>query len=220
MGALTNSGRKTANFAGFYKGIQSAGAAIVWRMDSLGKSYMTEFLSNWILLACALAFVFPVIWFKINDHIAEEDELEYDGSNIDGHDTADNATEGDRVLGEKGAEGAATATYVDKTQVEEAVHPVKDAPCPRLQPRDEPRPSRYPAYAPRRPPPSSTELHTPIPNVEGDAEPGLRTRAVPEMTLAEAVAVLEAEAPEVLEEFYRRSIQASGVHRQNIPGDI
>lgn len=31
MGALTNNSRKLANFAGFYKGIQSAGAAIAWR---------------------------------------------------------------------------------------------------------------------------------------------------------------------------------------------
>lgn len=31
MGALTNNNRKLANFAGFYKGIQSAGAAGMWR---------------------------------------------------------------------------------------------------------------------------------------------------------------------------------------------
>ena len=30
MGALTNNGRKLANFAGFYKGIQSAGSAVTW----------------------------------------------------------------------------------------------------------------------------------------------------------------------------------------------
>ena len=31
MGSLSNNGRKLANFAGFYKGIQSAGAAGMWR---------------------------------------------------------------------------------------------------------------------------------------------------------------------------------------------
>lgn len=31
MGSLTNNSRKLANFAGFYKGIQSAGQAIAWR---------------------------------------------------------------------------------------------------------------------------------------------------------------------------------------------
>lgn len=31
MGSLSNNARKLANFAGFYKGIQSAGAAGMWR---------------------------------------------------------------------------------------------------------------------------------------------------------------------------------------------
>lgn len=43
MGALSNSGRKAANLAGFYKGIQSAGAAVFWRLDSLGVEFNTIF---------------------------------------------------------------------------------------------------------------------------------------------------------------------------------
>lgn len=43
MGALSNSGRKAANLAGFYKGIQSAGAAVFWRIDGLKKPYNTIF---------------------------------------------------------------------------------------------------------------------------------------------------------------------------------
>ena len=35
MGALSNDPRKLAYFAGFYKGIQSAGAAVVWRLDAV-----------------------------------------------------------------------------------------------------------------------------------------------------------------------------------------
>ena len=31
MGSLSNNARKLANFAGFYKGIQSAGGAGMWR---------------------------------------------------------------------------------------------------------------------------------------------------------------------------------------------
>jgi hypothetical protein len=46
MGSLSNSGRKTANFAGFYKGIQSAGAAIFWRLDLSEKPVMTMFGST------------------------------------------------------------------------------------------------------------------------------------------------------------------------------
>ncbi|EFE37520.1 DUF895 domain membrane protein [Trichophyton verrucosum HKI 0517] len=67
MGALTNNSRKLANFAGFYKGIQSAGAAIAWRIDSLGVSYRAMFISNWVLLASSLIIAAPVIWKKIKD---------------------------------------------------------------------------------------------------------------------------------------------------------
>lgn len=43
MGALSNSGRKAVNLTGFYKGIQSAGAAVFWRLDGLKKPYNTLF---------------------------------------------------------------------------------------------------------------------------------------------------------------------------------
>ncbi len=43
MGALSNSGRKAANLAGFYKGIQSAGAAVFWRLDGIKEPYNTMF---------------------------------------------------------------------------------------------------------------------------------------------------------------------------------
>jgi hypothetical protein len=75
MGALSNSGRKSANFAGFYKGIQSAGAAIFWRIDALGASYNAEFASSWGLLAGALVIAAPVMWIKIGDTVAVEEDL-------------------------------------------------------------------------------------------------------------------------------------------------
>jgi len=43
IGALSNSGRKAANLTGFYKGIQSAGAAVFWRLDGLEIAYNTIF---------------------------------------------------------------------------------------------------------------------------------------------------------------------------------
>jgi len=46
MGALSNSGRKAANLAGFYKGIQSAGAAVFWRLDGLKTPFDTMFAAS------------------------------------------------------------------------------------------------------------------------------------------------------------------------------
>ena len=74
MGAMTNNGRKLANFAGFYKGIQSAGAAIIWRLDGLHNppSYMALFASSWGLLAGSLLIAAPVMLWKIKVLIARQ----------------------------------------------------------------------------------------------------------------------------------------------------
>ncbi|KAH8805084.1 DUF895 domain membrane protein [Xylogone sp. PMI_703] len=75
MGALSNSGRHSANYVGFYKGIQSAGAAIVNNLDAHHLSYRKEFISNWVLLSVSLALAAPVIFLKIHDHVSIEDDL-------------------------------------------------------------------------------------------------------------------------------------------------
>jgi len=75
MGALSNSGRRSANYVGFYKGIQSAGAAVIWSLDSNKLSFMNEFASTWGLLAGSLVVAIPVIFMKIKDHISVEEDL-------------------------------------------------------------------------------------------------------------------------------------------------
>ncbi|KAF5012758.1 hypothetical protein FDECE_1178 [Fusarium decemcellulare] len=75
IGALSNSGRRCANYIGFYKGIQSAGAAIAWNLDARKLSFEGEFISNWVLLSCSLVIAAPVIFFKIRDHVDVEKDL-------------------------------------------------------------------------------------------------------------------------------------------------
>lgn len=75
IGALSNSGRRTANYVGFYKGIQSAGAAISWNLDARGLSFKSQFISNWVLLSASLVMAAPVIFLKIRDHIDIDDDL-------------------------------------------------------------------------------------------------------------------------------------------------
>jgi hypothetical protein len=83
MGSLTNNGRKLANFAGFYKGIQSAGAAITWRLDDIGTSYMTMFAINWGLLAGSLLIALPVILWKVEDSTSIEKDLAFTDETIE-----------------------------------------------------------------------------------------------------------------------------------------
>ncbi|KAE8442901.1 hypothetical protein EG329_002573 [Mollisiaceae sp. DMI_Dod_QoI] len=85
MGAISNNSRKLANFAGFYKGIQSAGAAIIWRLDGLKfpPPYMNLFASCWILLAGSLVVALPVMILKIKDTVPIEEDLKFTDETIE-----------------------------------------------------------------------------------------------------------------------------------------
>lgn len=83
MGALGNSGRKLANLAGFYKGLQSAGAAVMWSLDKNKTSYMAELASNWGLLCGSLVVAAPVIFLKIKDSVPVEEDLKGTGETIE-----------------------------------------------------------------------------------------------------------------------------------------
>ncbi|KAI9741687.1 MAG: hypothetical protein M1834_000072 [Cirrosporium novae-zelandiae] len=83
MGALTNNGRRLANFVGFYKGIQSAGAAIIWRLDALKIPYMNEFASCWALLGGSLLIALPVILMKVKDNVDVKEDIKFSDETIE-----------------------------------------------------------------------------------------------------------------------------------------
>ncbi|KAI0685541.1 MFS general substrate transporter [Cytidiella melzeri] len=72
MGAMSNNPGKLAHFTGFYKSIQSAGAAGIWRADAVGIPYMNMFISTWVLLVAGLVFAFPMIHMRVRDHTDED----------------------------------------------------------------------------------------------------------------------------------------------------
>ncbi|KAB2577118.1 putative duf895 domain membrane protein [Lasiodiplodia theobromae] len=82
MGAMTNNGRKLANFAGFYKGIQSAGAVVIWALDLEKLPFMNLFASCWALLAGSLIIALPVILIKIKDHVSIEEDLKFTDNSL------------------------------------------------------------------------------------------------------------------------------------------
>ena len=83
MGALTNNGRKLANFAGFYKGIQSAGQAAAFRIDAQKYPFMNEFAANWGLLLGSLILAAPLIVFKVQDTVPLEEDIKFSDETID-----------------------------------------------------------------------------------------------------------------------------------------
>jgi len=75
MGALTNSARKGAIYAGWYKGLQSAGSAIAWSMDLNEKPYKTMYGTTWGLLAGSLVVAFPILYLKVSNTTEIEKDL-------------------------------------------------------------------------------------------------------------------------------------------------
>jgi hypothetical protein len=90
MGALGNSGRKLANLAGFYKGLQSAGAAVMWSPSS-SSSTGTEslILKKTTGIATMMEphnrpkFEAYFVFFKIKDSVPVEEELEGTGETLE-----------------------------------------------------------------------------------------------------------------------------------------
>lgn len=75
MGAMSNDPAKLAHFTGLYKSVQSAGAVGAWASDSARNSYMSIFLSTWILLVLGLVLALPMMHWRIKDNTDLEDEV-------------------------------------------------------------------------------------------------------------------------------------------------
>ncbi|OJT12892.1 UNC93-like protein [Trametes pubescens] len=74
MGAMSNDPAKLANFSGFYKSLQSAGAAGIWRADAVKLPFMNIFISTWVLLVAGLVFALPMIHMRVKDTTDEFDD--------------------------------------------------------------------------------------------------------------------------------------------------
>jgi len=74
IGAMSNDPAKLAHFAGFYKSIQSAGAAGIWSADGAKRPFMEIFISTWVLLVAGLLFALPMIYLRVKDHTDLKDE--------------------------------------------------------------------------------------------------------------------------------------------------
>ncbi|KAF8961018.1 major facilitator superfamily domain-containing protein [Flammula alnicola] len=77
MGAMSNDPAKLAHFTGFYKSIQSAGAAGAWRADAVKRPFMNIFVSTWVLLVAGLVFALPMIHMRVKNHTELQDETLY-----------------------------------------------------------------------------------------------------------------------------------------------
>ncbi|ORY59625.1 DUF895 domain protein [Pseudomassariella vexata] len=62
MSSITNDPFRLARMAGYYKGVQSAGAAISFGMDAVKTAFLGEILVSWLLLLVSLPLCAWVLW--------------------------------------------------------------------------------------------------------------------------------------------------------------
>ncbi|KAJ1783788.1 hypothetical protein LPJ59_006498 [Coemansia sp. RSA 2399] len=79
IGALSNDNQKLSRYAGFYKGMQSFGAAIAWQLD-VKVVPRNQLIANWVLIVASAPFMLYVI-STIKEH--SEDVKAADGSEIE-----------------------------------------------------------------------------------------------------------------------------------------
>ncbi|EGO03432.1 hypothetical protein SERLA73DRAFT_69299 [Serpula lacrymans var. lacrymans S7.3] len=75
MGAMSNDPAKLAVFTGFYKSIQSAGAAGIWRADAIKLPFMNIFASTWALTAAGLVIALPMVYMRVRDSSEDDDQI-------------------------------------------------------------------------------------------------------------------------------------------------
>lgn len=79
LGTLSNNPKKVALYGSFYKSLQSAFAAIAWRLDATETPFIAMFASSWGLVQGSLILASPLILFKITETTeAEVDDNEYE----------------------------------------------------------------------------------------------------------------------------------------------
>lgn len=87
--------------AGYYKGIQSAGAAVAYRVDAQNISYIAQFASCWGLCAGSLVLALPLLAVKIKDHTPIEEDLKFSDESF-----SDVAAQHERTGSQAGSAGA------------------------------------------------------------------------------------------------------------------
>lgn len=67
IGALADDSQTLSRYSGFYKGVQSAGAAVAWQVDSQKVSLLAQLLINWGLTTISYPLVLTVIALSVKD---------------------------------------------------------------------------------------------------------------------------------------------------------
>ncbi|KAL6885521.1 hypothetical protein ACP4OV_010300 [Aristida adscensionis] len=67
IGALANDSQILSRYAGFYKGVQSAGAAVAWQIDTKKTSLISQLIVNWGLMTVSYPLLALLVFLAVKD---------------------------------------------------------------------------------------------------------------------------------------------------------
>ncbi|KAG8064209.1 hypothetical protein GUJ93_ZPchr0004g39118 [Zizania palustris] len=82
IGALANDSQILSRYVGFYKGVQSAGAAVAWQVDTHKTSLMSQLIVNWVLTTVSYPLLALLVFLAVKDDDSSVSSVE-DGKEKD-----------------------------------------------------------------------------------------------------------------------------------------
>ncbi|KAK2390912.1 UNC93 protein [Trifolium repens] len=82
IGALANDSEVLSRYTGFYKGIQSAGAAVAWQIDNHNVSPMSQLIVNWVLTTVSYPLLLVLMILAVKEDNNNKEEKEFHVENI------------------------------------------------------------------------------------------------------------------------------------------
>ncbi|WOL09959.1 hypothetical protein Cni_G18713 [Canna indica] len=74
IGALADDPETLSRFSGFYKGVQSAGAAVAWQVDTRKTPLLTQLIVNWSLTTLSYPLLAVLVMLAVRDEGEEDGE--------------------------------------------------------------------------------------------------------------------------------------------------
>lgn len=75
IGALANDSETLSRYSGFYKGVQSAGGAVAWQVDTHKVSMMSQLVVNWSLTTVAYPLLAVLVLLAVKDDVETPEEI-------------------------------------------------------------------------------------------------------------------------------------------------
>ncbi|XP_058206330.1 UNC93-like protein 1 [Rhododendron vialii] len=82
IGALADDSETLSRYTGFYKGVQSAGAAVSWQVDSHKVPYLNQLIANWVMTTVSYPLLAALVLLAVKDDHKVEGEANSKGADF------------------------------------------------------------------------------------------------------------------------------------------